>query len=122
MTISLPINIFIVCVRHNYNQRNNEVIYQKTYRYGNGGLEGRGEDDEDTINMCPEILVEPLSNCSKLTYVRHEHAWEQFCLQNPTFHTKIIGCIYGLVELNKLTRSFLYSTPFQKASHEFILF
>ena len=73
MTISLPINIFIVCVRHNYNQRNNEVIYQKTYRYGNGGLEGRGEDDEDTINMCPEILVEPLSNCSKLTYVvRHD--------------------------------------------------
>ena len=82
------------------------------------GLGGGGEDDENTINMCREILVEPLSNCSKLTYVRHEHAWEQFCLQTPTFHTKNIGCAYGLVQLNKLTRSFIYSTPFQKASHK----
>ena len=55
--IILPVNIFKLYQKHHIFKEHKQVISNKTHRYVN-----EGEEEEDTNNMCREILVEPLSD------------------------------------------------------------
>ena len=56
----LPVNIFKLYYIYHAVKENKQVISKKTHRYVNEGGGGEG-GEEDTNNMCREILVEQLS-------------------------------------------------------------